>query len=413
RLHELIAELEGILADINKVKQIIRVELGEIRQKYADPRRTEIVPVEDEIILEDLIERHSCIITLTHAGYIKRQPVDTYTAQNRGGRGIIGMSTKEEDFIEKVIAVNSHSYLLMFTNTGKVHMLKAYQIPEASRTAKGSNLVNILELAPGEKVTAVIGVEEFNKGQYLTMVTKFGVIKRTLLTEYEYQRRGGKIALTLDEGDELVFVMLTDGRSDLIIATRDGNAVRFNEKNVRAMGRVARGVRGISLREGDYVTGVALVEDGKKLITITENGFGKRTEFDDFRRMRTRGGFGVVCHNITRKTGRLAGISSVGEDDDIMIITDSGTIIRTPVRGIPVYSRSAAGVIVMRLAEDQSIVNFTKVASVEEEEREISRAREMNKAAEGEKKIITALPTGDEEDEAEDEQHEPDSDEEI
>ncbi len=413
RLHELIAELEGILADTNKVKQIIRVELGEIRQKYADPRRTEIVPVEDEIILEDLIERHSCIITLTHAGYIKRQPVDTYTAQNRGGRGIIGMSTKEEDFIEKVIAVNSHSYLLMFTNTGKVHMLKAYQIPEASRTAKGSNLVNILELAPGEKVTAVIGVEEFNKGQYLTMVTKFGVIKRTLLTEYEYQRRGGKIALTLDEGDELVFVMLTDGRSDLIIATRDGNAVRFNEKNVRAMGRVARGVRGISLREGDYVTGVALVEDGKKLITITENGFGKRTEFDDFRRMRTRGGFGVVCHNITRKTGRLAGISSVGEDDDIMIITDSGTIIRTPVRGIPVYSRSAAGVIVMRLAEDQSIVNFTKVASVEEEEREISRAREMNKAAEGEKKIITALPTGDEEDEAEDEQHEPDSDEEI
>jgi DNA gyrase subunit A len=311
------------------------------------------------------------------------------------------MSTKEEDFIEKVIAVNSHSYLLMFTNTGKVHMLKAYQIPEASRTAKGSNLVNILELSPGEKVTAVIGVEEFSKDEYLTMVTKFGVIKRTLLTEYEYQRRGGKIALTLDEGDELVFVMLTDGGSDLVIATADGLAVRFSESRARAMGRVARGVRGISLREGDYVTGVAQVDPGKKLITITENGFGKRTEFDDFRPMKNRGGFGVVCHNITPKTGRLAGINSVGEDDDIMIITDSGTIIRTPVQGIPVYSRSAAGVIVMRLAEGQSIVNFTKVAGAEDEEQAINRAREMDKTAGGERKIITALPAGD--DEAEEE----------
>ncbi len=401
RLHELIAELEAILADINKVRQIIRAELGEIRRRYADPRKTEIIPVEDEIILEDLIERHSCIITLTHAGYIKRQPADTYSAQNRGGRGIIGMSTKEEDFIEKVIAVNSHSYLLMFTNTGKVHMLKAYQIPEASRTAKGSNLVNILELSPGEKVTAVIGVEEFSKDEYLTMVTKFGVIKRTLLTEYEYQRRGGKIALTLDEGDELVFVMLTDGGSDLVIATADGLAVRFSESRARAMGRVARGVRGISLREGDYVTGVAQVDPGKKLITITENGFGKRTEFDDFRPMKNRGGFGVVCHNITPKTGRLAGINSVGEGDDIMIITDSGTIIRTPVQGIPVYSRSAAGVIVMRLAEGQSIVNFTKVAGAEDEEQAINRAREMDKTAGGERKIITALPAGD--DEAEEE----------
>ena len=365
------------------------MELEEIRRRYADPRKTEIIPVEDEIILEDLIERHSCIITLTHAGYIKRQPADTYTAQNRGGRGIIGMSTKEEDFIEKVIAVNSHSYLMMFTNTGKVHMLKAYRIPEASRTAKGSNLVNILELSPGEKVTAVIGVEEFSKGEFLTMVTRLGVIKRTLLTEYEYQRRGGKIALTLDEGDELVFVMLTGGGSDLIIATADGLAVRFSESNARAMGRVARGVRGISLREGDYVTGVALVEAGKRLITITGNGYGKRTEFGDFRPMKNRGGFGVVCHNITQKTGRLAGINSVGEDDDIMIITDSGTIIRTPVRGIPVYSRGASGVIVMRLAEGQSIVNFTKVAGAEEEERAISRARRWTRPP-GEKKIITA-----------------------
>ena len=409
RLHALITELEGILADINKVRDIIRSEMGEIRSKFSDARRTEILPVEDEIILEDLIERHSCIITLTHAGYIKRQPVDSYTAQNRGGKGIIGMSTKEEDFIEKVIAVNSHSYLLMFTNTGKVHALKAYQIPEASRTAKGSNLVNILDLGQGEKVTAVISVEGFNEGEYLTMVTKQGVIKRTLLTEYEYQRKGGKIALSLDEGDELVFVMLTDGSRELIIATGDGNAVRFDENTVRVMGRAARGVRGISLRDGDEVKGVALVEEGKKLITITERGFGKLTEFDDFRAMKNRGGFGVICHNINEKTGLLAGISSVSDNDDIMIITDTGTIIRTPVSGIPVYSRSASGVIVMRLNEGQSIVNFTKVASVEEEEAAINQAEKLEReAAEQSKnssegtsgKIITSLPNSEEDGES-------------
>ncbi len=402
RLHELITELEGILADINKVKEIIRNEMTEIKRKYNDARRTEIIPVEDEIILEDLIERHSCIITLTHAGYIKRQPADSYSAQHRGGKGIIGMSTKEEDFIEKVIAVNSHSNLLMFTNTGKVHVIKAYQVPEASRTAKGSNLVNILELAPEEKVTAVISVESFDEGKYLTTVTKLGVIKRTLLTEYEYQRKGGKIALSLDEGDELVFVMLTDGSCDLIIATKDGSAVRFSESNVRAMGRNARGVRGISLRGGDYVCGVALVEEGKQLITITENGYGKRTEFEDFRLMKNRGGMGVVCNNINDKTGRLAGISTVSEDDDIMIITDTGTIIRTPVKDIPVYSRCAAGVIVMRLGEGQSIVNFTRVASAEEEEKALSEAQKMDKAAaeeaeaESSGKIMTSLPTDDE-----------------
>lgn len=383
RLHALIVELEGILADINKVKQIIKDEMTEIKNRYSDPRRTEIVPVENEIILEDLIERHSCVITLTHAGYIKRLPADTYSAQHRGGRGIIGMATKEEDFIEKVVAVNSHSYLMMFTNTGKVHMRKAYQIPEASRTAKGSNLVNILELSPDEKVTAVISIAGFGDGEYLTMVTKKGVIKRTLLSEYEYQRKGGKIALSLDEGDELVFVMLTNGECDLIIATGDGNAVRFSESNVRAMGRTARGVRGISLREDDEVKGVAVVTEGKQLITITENGYGKRCEFDDFRAMKNRGGFGVICHNLNEKTGRLAGISTVDENDDIMIITNSGTIIRTPVKDIPVYSRGASGVIVMRLAEGQSIVNFTKVASAEEEEAALSEASEASVAADG------------------------------
>ena len=370
RLHALIIELEGILADMGKVKQIIKDEMGEIRRKYADDRRTDIVPAEHEIILEDLIERHSCVITLTHAGYIKRQPADTYAAQNRGGKGIIGMSTKEEDYIEKVVAVNSHSYLMMFTNTGKVQMRKAYMIPEAGRTAKGQNIVNILELTEGEKITACISVDGFSDEEYLTMVTKKGVIKRTLLSEYEYQRKGGKIALNLDEGDELVFVVATHGECDLLLATANGQAVRFSESNVRAMGRTARGVRGISLRDGDYVAGVCVVEEGKDLLCITENGFGKRSPFDDFRLMKNRGGFGVTCYNLTDKSGFLTGVAAVDDNDDIMMITDTGTIIRTPVAGVPSRSRSAGGVIVMRLGEDQKLVNFTTTPHAEEKDEE-------------------------------------------
>ena len=359
RLHALIQELEAILADMGKVKQIIKDEMTAIRDRYGDARRTDILPAEHEIILEDLIERHSCVITLTHAGYIKRLPVDTYAAQNRGGKGIIGMSTKEEDYIEKVIAVNSHSHLMMFTNTGKVQMRKAYLIPEAGRTAKGQNIVNILEMTEGEKITACISVDGFSDEEYLTMVTKQGVIKRTLLSEYEYQRKGGKIALNLDEGDELVFVVCTHGECDLMIATAHGQTVRFSESNVRAMGRTARGVRGISLRDGDYVAGVCVVEEGKDLLCITENGYGKRSPFDDFRVMKNRGGYGVTCYNLTDKSGILTGIAAVDDNDDIMMITDSGTIIRTPVSGVPSRSRSAGGVIVMRLGENQKLVNFT------------------------------------------------------
>ncbi len=368
RLHALILELQGILADEGKILQIIKDEMSEIKRKYADERRTEIVAAVDDIELEDLIEKHNCVITMTHAGYIKRLPADTYSAQRRGGKGIIGMSTKEDDFIEKVMAVHSHSYLMMFTNKGKVHTRKAYQIPEASRTAKGSNIVNVLELLPEEKITAMISVEGFGEGEYLTMVTKNGVIKRTLLTEYEYQRKGGKIALNLDEDDELVFVMHTHGECDIILATRNGCAVRYTEANVRCMGRTARGVRGISLREGDYVTGVSIVEEGKDLITVTERGYGKRTPFDDFRVMKNRGGMGVTCHHLSDKTGKLCGIRAVCDEDDLMMITDSGTIIRTPAADIPSYSRTAGGVILMRLSEGQSLVNFTAVPHEEPEE---------------------------------------------
>ena len=368
KLHALIIELQGVLDDPEKVNAIIKEEMAEIKRKYSDPRRTEITASTEEIDIEDLIERHECVITMTHAGYIKRLPADTYSAQHRGGKGIIGMSTKEEDFIEKVIGLCSHSYLLMFTNKGKIHVRKAYQIPEASRTAKGTNIVNIIEMLPDEKITALISIDEFNDTDYLTMVTKQGVIKRTLLSEYEYQRKGGKIAINLDEGDELVFVRCTSGDGEIVIATSDGNAVRFEEAGARAMGRTARGVRGIKLRDGDYVVGVAVVDEEKQLVTITTGGYGKKTSFEDFRVMKHRGGFGVTCHKISDKTGALAGIASVSDDDDLMMITDSGTIIRTPVCGIPTYSRTASGVIMMRLGEGQKLANFTAVAHEEIEE---------------------------------------------
>jgi DNA gyrase subunit A len=281
------------------------------------------------------------------------------------------MTTKEEDFVETVAAVHSHSFLLMFTTQGKIHVRKAYQIPEASRTAKGTNIVNIIDMLPDEKITSLISIEGWGEGEYLTMVTKKGIVKRTLLKEYEYQRKGGKIAINLDEGDELVYVMHTMGDCDVILATRDGMAVRYTESNVRCVGRTARGVRGITLRGDDYVTGVTIVDEEKSLVTITEGGFGKRTPFSDFREMKNRGGKGVTCHKLSEKTGALCGIAAVSDEDDLMMITDGGTIVRTPACDIPTYSRTAGGVIVMRLAEGQRIVNFTKVAREKDEEEEI------------------------------------------
>ena len=381
RLAALIADLRDILANEWRVKDIIKSEMLEIKRKFADERRTEILPAEEDILLEDLIERHECVITLTHAGYVKRQPADTYSAQNRGGKGIIGMTTKEEDFIEKVIGVHSHSYLMFFTNIGKVYMKKAYQIPEASRTAKGTFVKNIIELEDGEKVTAMISVPKFNENEYLVMVTKHGIIKKTLLSEYEYQRKLGKKAINLDEGDELVFVMRTEGTSNIVLATRDGMATRFDERNVRKMGRVARGVRGIKLREGDYVVGVAVVDESKKLLTITENGFGKRCEFSELREMKNRGGYGVRIHKLSEKTGQLTGVAVVDEDSDIMLITDQGQMIRVHASDVSVYSRTAGGVIIMRLSDSQHVVNLTKVAKDEPED-EVAPASESLEAEE-------------------------------
>lgn len=394
RVHELISELEGILADPHKIEEIIKNEMLEIKQKYGDERKTNIEISTDEIDIEDLIEKHNCVITLTNAGYIKRLPADTYSSQRRGGKGITGMTTREEDFIEKVSSVHSHSTVMFFTNSGRVQTMRAFRIPEASRTAKGTNIVNLLELAQGEKVTSFISVDEFTDDMYLTMITKKGIVKKTLMSEYEYQRKGGKIAINLDEGDELLYVAKTSGDNQLIIATRNGNAVRFDENDVRPMGRTARGVRGILLKDDDCVVGVAIVDDTKKLLTITENGYGKKTEFSDFRLMKHRGGSGVICHNITEKTGLLAGILTVDDSDDIMMITDSGIVIRTPSTDISTYSRSASGVIAMRLDEGCKIANITKLAHEEEANEE--NAENAENASEGETQESTVTENGEE-----------------
>ncbi len=366
----LIAELEEILANEEKLKDIIEADLLAIKEKFGDARRTEIAGAIDDIIDEDLIEKHDCVITMTNAGYIKRAPVDTYTAQKRGGKGIIGMNTKEDDFVDSVMVVHSHSFLLMFTNMGRVYMKKAYMIPEASRTAKGTNIVNVLELNENEKVTSVIAINGFEEDEYFIMVTKNGIIKRANVKDFEYQRKGGKIAMNLDEGDELCFVKHTTGEDEVVIATHDGRAVRFKESDARVMGRTARGVRGIKMNEGDYVVGAAIVDDEKKLITVTEKGYGKRNPFDAYN-ARNRGTKGVICQKTSEKTGALAGIAAVADSDDIMIITSDGTMIRTPVNGIPVYEgNNTSGVIIMRLTEDDKILSFT-VAGGDVEEGEM------------------------------------------
>ena len=366
KLHETIVELKSIIATPEKLNNIIKDELLEIKRKFADPRRTDIIDSEEEIDIEDLIERHECVITLTNSGYIKRIPADTYSAQRRGGKGLIAMHTKEEDFIEKVLVANSHDYLLMFTDNGKIFVRKVYRIPEASRTAKGSNIINLIEIEKGEKVTAMVTLSEFTHGEYLTMVTQNGVIKRTDIAEYEYQRKGGKIAINLDEGDRLIFVGHTDGSKHVLIATKNGYAARFDENKVSIVGRTARGVRGIDLREGDIVCGAVIVDNEKQLLTITENGYGKKSSFDEFE-PRNRGIMGVIVHNINDKTGRLAAVACVDDEKDVMVITNEGVIIRTATDVIPTYKRSTTGVKIMRLDDDAIVANISLVDKEDEE----------------------------------------------
>lgn len=384
RLYEEIKRIEGILADEEKLKALIKDEMIAIKEKYGDKRLTEIVPVEDEIEIEDLIERHNCIITMTHSGYVKRQRADTYSAQHRGGKGIIAMSTKEEDYIEKVISVDTHSDLMIFTDEGRVYVRRAHRIPESGRQSKGTNIINIIEKEPDESVTAFISVNGYDEDKYLVMVTRNGTIKRTSLAEFEYQRKGGKRALTLDDGDELVFVHQTDGTADIMIATNVGRAVRFHESDIPVHGRNARGVRGIKLGDGERVVGVTIPEEGTSLFSVTEKGYGKRTEFEHYE-PRHRGGSGLTCHGINEKTGELAGIAAVSPDDDIMIITESGVIIRTGADEISTYGRSASGVIVMRTDENDRVVNFTTIKNtVSDENAETSETEENTPVNEAE-----------------------------
>ncbi len=367
KLYATIDDLTDKLGDPAKIAQIIKDDLTEIKNKFGDDRRTVIDHDMTDIEDEDLIDRHTCVITKTNAGYIKRMSAEAYNAQSRGGKGIKGITTRDEDIVDSVIAVNSHSDLLMFTSLGRVYTKRAFMIPEAGRTAKGTNLVNLLQLQENEKITAMISVSEYTEDRYLMMVTKHGTVKRTRVSEFEYQRKGGKLAITLDEGDELVYVRLTDGTDNVIIATRNGNAVRFDENDARIMGRGARGVRGIRLAHGDCVVGVALVDDDCKLLTLTANGFGKRCSFEGFA-TRNRGGKGVIVHGVNEKTGPVACIATVHDDDDIVIIADDGVTIRTHVSEISVYSRGASGVIVMRPSEGARVISLCNVGRPEAED---------------------------------------------
>jgi DNA gyrase subunit A len=375
RLMKLIAELEGILADESKIIAIIRDEMNEIKRRYGDERRTIIEEAENDIVLEDLIERHKCLITTTHDGYIKRLPVDTYEAQNRGGKGINAMKTKEEDSVKDLFVSHSHNYLFMFTNLGRLYIKKCYEIPEGSRTSKGTHINNILPLLEGEKITAFISVAKINTDEVLVMTTEKGMIKRCPLSAFRHIRAKGVIAIKLNEGDNLLYVNKTEGDSEIFVAASNGQALKFAESRVRVMGRTSRGVRAIRLGEGEKVVGCLAIkpdENGnyaKKLLTLTENGFGKRCDFALFAE-KNRGGKGMRCHKLTEKTGALAGIAAVDDTDDVMLMTDGGMLIRTVVEQISVSGRSASGVIVMRLADGAKIIGFERIKREEEAEQE-------------------------------------------
>ena len=363
-----------LLSNEEMLKGVLKDELTAIRDKYGDDRLTEIQDVEDEIDIEDLIEEEQCVFTLSHAGYCKRVPASTYRSQKRGGRGVTGMTTKEEDFVEGVFTASTHDYILFFTNLGKVHRRKGYQIPEAGRTAKGTNLVNILPFEPGEKVTAGITVHEFDE-DYLVFVTRNGTVKRLELASLNTARKAGIRALTLSEGDELIAVMKTDGKQDIMLASADGMAICFNENDVRVMGRDAAGVRGMMLDAGDYVVGAGIAAKAKQLLSVTEYGYGKRTEIEAYlrlgedgqRRPQNRGGKGLKGYNITAKTGRIAGVAIVDDADDIMLIENGGVLIRMAAADINIYGRDTQGVILMRLEAGSRVISVDRVDREPEE----------------------------------------------
>ena len=373
-LMERIHYFEELLANPDKLRAVLREELIAIRDKFGDKRKTEIQDIEDEIDIEDLIEEETCAFTLSNQGYIKRMPVDTYRTQGRGGRGVSAQNLKEEDYVKSLNIASTHDHILFFTDLGKVHHRKGYQIPESTRTARGTAIVNVLPLEPGEAVTAMVITREFHEDEFLMMCTRKGTVKRIPFISLKTNRKGGIRAITLEEGDQLINVIRTQGNDNIILATNQGMAICFNENDVRPMGRDAAGVRGIMLGENDFVVGAERYEEGKTLLTITENGFGKRTELQEYLRTgadgekiaQGRGGKGLKNYNITPKTGNVAGCRVVGETDDIMVIENGGVIIRTPVSNINIYKRDVQGVIVMRIEEGNKVVSIERVENIEE-----------------------------------------------
>ena len=375
-LQEKIAYYTDLLANREKLQGVLREELIAIRDKFGDERKTEIQDIEDEIDIEDLIDEETCAFTLSNQGYVKRMPVDTYRTQARGGRGVNAQNLKDEDYVKSLNVASTHDHMLFFTDLGRVHHRKGYQIPEAGRTARGTAIVNILPLEPGEKVTAMVITREFYEDEYLMMVTRNGTVKRIPIVALNTRRTTGIRAITLDEGDHLINVIRTNGDDNIILATADGMAICFNEKDVRPMGRDATGVRGILLGDGDHVIGAEKAEEGTTLLTVTENGYGKRTELTEYLRTgpdgekapQTRGGKGLKNYNITAKTGKVAGCRVVKDTDDVMLIENGGVIIRVPASTINVYKRDVQGVIIMRIEEGNSLVSIERVAQEEENE---------------------------------------------
>ncbi len=359
---KLIAHLQAILDDPQKVLQVIIDELNEIKEKYGDERRTEIVASSEDINIEDMIVEEDVVVTISHTGYIKRNAVSLYKSQHRGGRGKVGMGTKEEDFVEKIFIASTHNYLLVFTSAGKVHWLKVYQIPQAGRAAKGKAMVNLVNLAPGESVRATLPVKEFVDDKFIVMVTKKGIIKKTELTAYSNPRSGGIIAISIDEGDELVDVQLTMGNQDVFIATRQGMAIRFKEDDVRDMGRTARGVRGISLDEGDEVIDVEIPAQNTFILTISENGYGKCTPVDEYR-VQSRGGKGTINLKTVEKVGNVSGVLQVVNEDNVVLISNAGKVIRLKVQEIPVNHRVTQGVRLIELEPEEKLVGVARTTS--------------------------------------------------
>ena len=370
-LEDRIAYYERVLGDMGLVKSILKDELTAIRDKYGDERRTEIQDVEDEIDIEDLIEEEDCCYTLSNAGYIKRLPVDTYRTQRRGGRGVSGQSLKEEDYVKNLFIASTHDYVLFFTNTGRVHRKKGYLIPEAGRTARGTNIVNILPLEQGERVTAMLLTREFTDHEYLMMVTRGGTVKRIRLDALYTARKAGIRALSLEDGDELIAVLKTNGSDNILLATRQGMAICFAETDVRPMGRDAAGVRGIRLDDGDEVVSAAVAAEGKSLLTVTENGYGKRTAVEAYlrgedRQPQTRGGKGLRNYRLTEKTGLVAGAAIVDDTNDVMLIESGGVVLRTPAASINLYGRDTQGVILMRIEEGNRVIGVEAISNTEE-----------------------------------------------